>query len=191
MRKIIFIIAILSSLSFVKVNRFNNNTVFRLEPESKLEIQGTTNVNKFKCKFNFVQKEKPVPLCFEKSGNKMFFKKADLVLKNSCFDCGGKGINRDFNKLLKSNEFPSILLNLKEIEKKEAFIEALVEITIAGISNTYKIPVEVKEDKKYYITGNLDVNTIDYGLKVPKKMLGLIVVSEMIKIDFDLILNKC
>ncbi|APZ44818.1 hypothetical protein BW723_00280 [Polaribacter reichenbachii] len=191
MRKIIFLIGILSSLSFVRVNEFNKNTIIQIKPESKLEILGTTNINKFECNFNFLEIDKPVPLFFQKKGKKIYFKKATLVLKNSCFDCGSRGINRDFSKLLKSNEFPLILLDLKEIEKKEATTEALVEMTIAGISKTYKIPVKVTENKNYLVTGNLDLNIEDYNLKVPKKMLGLIVVSEMIKINFNLILKKC
>ncbi|WP_405605767.1 YceI family protein [Polaribacter sp. Asnod1-A03] len=192
MKKIIILIGVsLFLFSFTKINVFKNDTIIKIDEESKLEIIGSTNVNKFKCDFNFLDFDKTVPLSFQKKDNKIYFKEAILKLGNSCFDCGNKVMNKDFNKLLKSNKFPQILLNLKEVEKKETTTEALVEMTIAGVSKKYKVPVTIEENEVFLVSGNLHLNIEDYNLEAPKKMLGIIVVSEMINIHFNLILKEC
>ena len=176
--------------SFTTVNVFNNSTIIEVEPESELEILGFTNVNKFNCDFNFYEVDKKIPLTFKKVGDKIYFQKAILELQNSGFDCGNKVMNKDFFKLLKSDEFPQILLNLKELVEKETFTEASVEMTIAGVSKMYNVPVTIEEDDLFLVRGNLDLNIEDFNIKPPKKMLGLIVVSEMININFNLVLNQ-
>ncbi|OAD44383.1 YceI family protein [Polaribacter atrinae] len=189
-KNIILIIISLILFSFTKINVLNNNTIIKIASESKLEILGSTNVNKFACNFNFYEVDKTIPLSFKKVGNKVYFEKAVLELKNSGFDCGNKVMNKDFFKLLKSEEFPKILLNLKEVEKEETITEALVEMTIAGVSKKYKVPVTIEEDDEFLVSGNLNLNIEDFNIKAPKKMLGLIVVSEMINIHFNLVLNQ-
>ena len=190
MKKIIFFIGILTVLSFAKVEVFNKNMSVIIVPESKLQIRGNSNINKFKCDFNVLEIKNPIPLFYEQKENKIYFKKATLALRNSCFDCGSRGINKDFHKLLKSNKFPQIFLNLKEIEKKDNIIEASVEMIIAGISKTYKLPVEIEGDDSLLVSGVLNLNISDFNLKAPKKLLGLIVVSENIEIDFNLVIKE-
>ncbi|MCG1037114.1 YceI family protein [Polaribacter sargassicola] len=192
MKKIfVLIIVLLTLFSFTKRNLLKKDTVIKIGKESKLEIIGTTNLNKFNCNFNFLDFDKTIPLSFQTKDNKIYFKDAILKLKNSCFDCGNKMMNKDFYKLLKSEKFPQILLNLKEVEKKETTTEALVEMTIAGVSKTYKIPVITENDNtELLVSGKLNLNIEDYHLEAPKKMLGLVVVSEMINIHFNLILKE-
>ena len=53
-------------------------------------------------------------------------------------------------------------------------------------SKSYFIPVELKDDKIINVSGALNLNICDFNLEPPKKALGLIVVSDIIKINFDL-----
>src|SRR5690606_38238619 len=110
------------------------------------------------------------------------------------FDCGGKGINRDFHGLLKSDIYPKIIIKLKEIKlypNKKNTADALIEIEIAGKSQTYHMKTEYFKNQNWIINGELKLNIQDFNLEAPKKMLGLIVVSESIEINFKLVLMEC
>ena len=65
----------------------------------------------------------------------------NFILKNH--------INKDFNKLLKTETYPEIKLHLKEINKtnkKENTVTAKVEIFIAGKTQSYTLPVTIKDE---------------------------------------------
>jgi hypothetical protein len=192
MKNIVFIIIIFLSLAFAK-NVVINTTSVVISTKSQLVIKGTTNISKFNCHFNIEEINKPIPLSFEQKEDRLIFEKALLVLDNSCFDCGSRAINNDFVDLLKSEEYPKIVLELKEIKKDlttDNIVHALIEIVIAGESKSYFMPVELKGDKVLKVSGVLNLNICDFNLEAPKKALGLIVVSDIIKINFDLVIEK-
>ncbi len=89
--------------------------------------------------------------------------------------------------MLKTSEYPEIFLELKKLsmESSEKAI-AEVLISIAGKTETYKVPVEITEGPVSQYTGNLVLNIKDFNLEPPKKMLGLIVVKDDIEISFCL-----
>lgn len=186
---ILMLFLMLTSFSIQKEE--HNKTIY-ISPQSKLEIIGSSNVNNFKCVFNVKNLNKPLKILYEKEDEVIRFKKSTLILDNSFFNCGGKGINRDFHGLLKTDEHPQILLSLKEIKKKTYIgnkVEALVEIQIAGVSQTYIVDVEANRKDDLQIEGRLKLNITDFNLEAPKKMMGLIVVSEEIEILFNLFLE--
>ena len=191
MKKLIFILFIFSTLAFTTGVLITDTSVL-IAPGSQLLIKGTTNVNSFKCEFNIKQINKPIPLYYKVIGDKMVFERAKLVLDTDCFDCGNKAMNKDFRKLLKSDEFPEIELQLKEIHKsKNSTINALLELRIAGKSKTYYQNLTLKEKEDICVTGILKVNITDFELEAPKKALGLIVVSENVEINFQLNFKEC
>lgn len=180
------------SLAFAK-NVVIKSTSVVISSQSQLIIKGSTNVNEFKCHFNIEEVNNPIPLSFVLKEDRLIFEKAVLMLDNSCFDCGSRVINKDFMNLLKSEEYPKIVLELKEIKKDsrtDCIVHALIEIVIAGESKSYFIPVELKDDKIINVTGALNLNICDFNLEPPKKALGLIVVSDIIKINFDLVVEE-
>ncbi|MDB9960755.1 YceI family protein [Oceanihabitans sp.] len=192
MKKFFFIIMLFLSLAFAK-NVVIKSTSVVISSQSQLIIKGSTNVNEFKCHFNIEEVNNPIPLSFVLKEDRLIFEKALLMLDNSCFDCGSRVINKDFMNLLKSEEYPKIVLELKEIKKDsrtDCIVHALIEIVIAGESKSYFIPVELKDDKIINVTGALNLNICDFNLEPPKKALGLIVVSDIIKINFDLVVEE-
>jgi hypothetical protein len=192
MKNFFFIIMLFLSLAFAK-NVVIKSTSVVISSQSQLIIKGSTNVNEFKCHFNIEEVNNPIPLSFVLKEDRLIFEKAVLMLDNSCFDCGSRVINKDFMNLLKSEEYPKIVLELKEIKKDsrtDCIVHALIEIVIAGESKSYFIPVELKDDKIINVTGALNLNICDFNLEPPKKALGLIVVSDIIKINFDLVVEE-
>lgn len=166
-----------------------NLGIVTIAPESRLMISGTTNISTFSCDFDTYGLKESIPVHYKKIDGKYIFNKATLVLSTLGFDCGGRGINRDFHELLQSGKHPQILLKLKEIEGDilhDSPIVAVVEIKIAGNTNSYKIPVTTDKNKTKSVSGALKLSLGDFQLKAPKKALGLIVVHDSITIDFDL-----
>lgn len=153
---------------------------------SELYLKGHANVRDFSCAYDPVLLERSIPVTFRKEGKRTKFSHAGIRLGNRGFDCGGKGINRDFQFLLKTETYPCIQLKLKETISGAKGIKALVSITIAGKENEYTIPVDRIRGTSMRYAGELCLNINDFGLEPPKKMLGLIVVREDIEIYFNL-----
>lgn len=168
---------------------FEQKATVVISPNSELLIKGKTNVNRFKCEFNINKIVNPIPLYYEVVDNKILFHEANLVLDNTCFDCGSNAINKDFRALLKTDDFPEISLKLKEIHKlpkSTTSIQARIQISIAGKTKSFMVPLEINNDETICASGALGLNICDFDLVAPKKALGLIVVSEDIEIQFKL-----
>lgn len=168
---------------------FATETAIIVTPESSLVIKGKTNVNKFDCKFNVQNLNNPIPVFFKLENSKLVFEETSLVLKNTCFDCGNKGMNKDFYNLLKSDAYPEVILKLKEVKEDnyhKNWVSAKIDIKIAGVMNSYSVPLKFEGNKRMMIKGTLNLNIRDFNIEPPKKALGLIVVDEIIKIDLNL-----
>lgn len=193
MRTITFLIIFALSSTLAQMVQAQHNKTIVISPKSELNIVGSSNVNDFQCLFGFNNKRQSLPVSFQEANNGIIFNKATLSLKNTSFDCGGRAINRDFHSLLKSEQHPEIILRLKKLNKKSQsknLVEALVEIHIAGKSKAYVLNAKVNQKDELHILGNLKLNIKDFGLETPKKMMGLIVVSEQIEINFNLIVEQ-
>lgn len=191
MKKVLILISVLTAFSFT--DSFVGKTSVMIAPSSKLLIIGKTNVNTFKCDYDIVKLNKPIPVTFKKHGNKIKFEKTTLVLDNVNFDCGGIGINKDFQELLKTKTYPRVFIKLNEIVKDRDhgnLLQALVDLEIAGVTKSYTVPVTFKEEGVTSVKGVLALNIRDFNLEPPKKALGMIVVKDVIEINFDLAIKK-
>lgn len=193
MKKILYIILFCFLGAFSAREALKTSLEVSVENDSEVSISGTTNVNAFSCCYNINKLKEPIPVFFEASKGTMLFKSTVLELENECFDCGHKGINKDFNKLLKTELYPKIKLQLKEIQKSPKFENtffAKVDIQLANKVNGYEFPVTVTKNGNYLIVGELDLNLEDFNLDAPKKAFGLIVVHDEIKVHFSLHLKQ-
>lgn len=194
MKRFFLFIILLSIYGFTYIYYVKNTTV-SVEPESKLLIKGTTNINKFDCHFNISKLQNRIPVNFEVRNNKMIFNETHLILKNDCFDCGNKNINKDFKDLLKTNKHPEIFIHLNEMQNfnlTKSTSEVLLDMEIAGMIKSYKIPVEIEQNQNnLFVKGKLIMDINDFNLEPPKKLLGLIKVNNTIEIEFQLLLQEC
>lgn len=192
MKKIGIILIFFLLFSFTSTT--NESTSVFIGTESQLVIKGTTNVSSFKCMFKISEINKPIPLHYKVIDDKMVFEKAQLVLNNDCFDCGHRGMNKDFLALLKSDDYPEILLELKEIitdSDNPLLVKAAIKVHLAGKTKLYYMPITLNENEDISVSGTLKLNIGDFDLEAPKKALGLIVVSDDIEIQFDMIFKEC
>ena len=180
------------ALAFTNRDSTIKSTSVFINTESSLLVRGTTNVSTFSCIFNINKFKNPISVVYQIENDKIKFNKTALILDTACFDCGGKAINSDFRKILKSDSHPQLFLLLKEISQLEnnSDVQASIDIEIAGITKGYKIPVKVKNNKGILITGDLGISLADYKLEAPKKLFGLISVDDKIEIFFQLLVHE-
>ncbi len=175
-------------MSFIATEVSEKEIEVIISPKSKLYIKGTSNVNTFKCTFDAAQFQEAKQVHYRKKGNRLHLDGAILNLQNKSFDCGNNGINKDFHRLLKTEQFPHIELEVKEINLETNSTKALVNIRIAGIQKSYEVEI-MNASKESVYDGLLCVNIKDFDLSAPKKLMGLIAVHEDIEINFNLMLE--
>ena len=186
---LLFFLIIGCSASFSQ-NGFQNQSI-QILPKSQLTITGDTNINTFLCNFNtaLIPHNKNLRCTVNKA--EISFENAKLRLEDQGFDCGNKSINRDFQKLIQSDKYPEIILEIKKLYFKTSnHAKAEVIISIAGKHKKYKIPVEIINSPTPRYKGNLQLNINDFELTPPKKIFGLIEVKEDIEINFNLIVEN-
>ncbi|MDO7171725.1 YceI family protein [Mariniflexile sp. AS56] len=190
--RILFFISVLTVLGFTTRDSSLKKASVVITPESSLVVQGKTNVSTFSCAFNTNKFKNPMQVFYELDGGNMVFSKTALILENNCFDCGGNAINKDFQKILKSNKHPQIILLLKEIipAENKMNVQASITIEIGGVTKGYKIPIKIKNVDGLLISGDLDIRLSDYNLETPKKLFGLIAIDDTIEINFQLMVRE-
>jgi len=180
-------------ISWLSLSGPERKTKVRVAPESEVVIAGTTNINNFTCKYNLQQLEVPIRLVYDEKSEQILFKNAELKLVNDCFDCGGKGINKDFQELLKTKKHPEVELKLLSVEPpspNQSTVDVGMEIKIAGVSREYKTILHCEQDKEICVSGTLKLKLSDFELEAPKKMLGMIKVDDEIKVYLSLQLSE-
>jgi hypothetical protein len=191
MKKLMLIAMLLFSVAFTNAqNGFQEKKVTVL-PSSQLSINGDTNINKFECVFDTQYLKEAQKVHYSRKDSIMNFTGAILVLNTQGFDCGNKGINQDFHDLIKSDEYPEILLEINQVKlRTKEFGVATICITMAGKQKFYDVPINIKDGKIAQFQGKLELNIKDFNLEPPKKLFGIIVVKDEIEIGFDLKVKK-
>ena len=191
MKKFMLIMLLFAGGVLSAQNDFHNKTV-KVLPSSKLTINGDTNINEFQCEFDTSYLSEENNFDYTVTGSEITFTGAILSLDSKGFDCGSRGINKDFKSLIKSEKYPQILLQLEKAKMLSAEkAKVRVCITIAGILKIYDIPVEIQNhDEISTFKGTLELNINDFKLEPPTKLFGIIVVKDNIEIDFDLKVKK-
>lgn len=157
---------------------------------SYLKIKGSSNLNKFECNLDIATLSDSLSVSYYESNEFLEFSNTKLVLPNKQFNCGKKMINKDFHKLLNTDNYPEISLQLKNVLKpknSDNCAEATVDVVICGIKNSYVVPVTIYDKENMSIASVMSININDFNLEPPKKLLGVIKVSSVIEID--LLLN--
>lgn len=180
---IIYLAVLILSIQLKAQKDFETETI-RILPESELNITGSTNVNKFNCKFDISEIAGIQSVSYTQEDQYIKLQNLVFNLKIKAFDCGNKRMNSDFQDLLMGDKYPDICIEIDRLEpfSKES-TRAYIKVYLAGKVNHYDLPVLTNDNQ---LKGKFKVNILDFGLQPPKKALGLIEVNEMIWIEFDL-----
>lgn len=189
MKKIAFVLLVLFTGAMTHAQDFQKRKATVL-PSSDLTIIGDSNIAAFQCEFETSFLEGAREIGYSQTGDQIKFTGAVLSLNNRGFDCGSKGINRDFHDLLRTDQYPKIRLELNQVNLSSPTLGlAIVNITIAGKQKKYELPVNIKTGETAEFKGRLKVDIRDFNLEPPKKLFGMIVVKDEIEIDFNLLVK--
>lgn len=176
------------SLYIGSISAQNHELISIVNPQSIISINGESNVSSIRCRYT-----SPFPSVTLRHNadlvEDIFDVNGDsLRLEVTGFDCGKRGINRDFRKTLKAGDYPLIKIWVESISlENETDHLATVSVSITGTVKTYNIPLEVlKEDNSYMITGDQEILLTDFNLKPPRALFGLVKVRDEFIVSFDL-----
>lgn len=166
---------------------------YKILPQSKVYLAGTSNVNKFSCDcvHDFENQEYNADAI---SDDEIDFVNTQMLLVVDYIDCKNRKMDKDLQKALKSDLFPTVKIELDNIKINTRVtpfdwsrIQATVNITLAGENRKYKIEVKAKQSEgKIFLTGSKTLHMTDFNIEPPQVLFGMIKVNDPITFHFDL-----
>jgi len=170
----------------------------KLEPRSKLWIDGTSTVRSFRCKASAMeaQVEATGPGAVQAviAGQKAV-RSVALTVQSAQLDCGNGTMNGHMMKALKAKEFPTIqfVLGSYEVARADAGVKGKVtgQLTLGGITKTITMEGDARDagDGALLVNGTHALKMTEFGLKPPSLMMGTMKVNENVAIGFELYLK--
>lgn len=166
--------------------------VVDVKDKSVLSIQGESNVVDFK--FNqpasqFIPKK--MYITASRYEDKLYLSESKLEIPVKNFTSSNKMALRDFQKLVKSNEYPLMQIELDHIELADesttAVGNAVIDVSITGVKKRYIFPVTALKKGNYFTFDvKKEINIRDFDLTPPVHMMGMLKVDEWITINLFL-----
>ena len=166
---------------------------YKILPQSKVYLAGTSNVNKFSCDCvhdfeNQVFKADAI------SDGEMDFVNTQMQLAVEYIDCKNRKMDKDLQKALKSDLYPNVKIELSNIKIINTLtpiswnrIQATVLITLAGEKRKYEVDVKAKQSEgKILLTGSKSLRMTEFKIVPPQVLFGMIKVNDEITFHFDL-----
>ena len=173
--------------------RQSNEVKSLILEDSKLRINGTSNVNDFECIYEDEIEPDTLTHNIQVQDTSIAVLGDDISLKIDSFNCGKRGINKDFRKTLKSDVHPNIEIELLSIVSPNGVPTlANVATTLGGVTKEYTIELR---DYKFQnnlviVSGTNKINMTDFGISPPTALFGMIKVKDQISIDFTLSIKQ-
>ncbi len=175
--------------------------VLKLQPESRLWVEGTSNVRPFACEAKEldVQVEADQGSVAQRvvAGEKAV-STVVVTVPSKSLDCdnNNKKMNEHMLKAIKAEENPSIEFRLRsydlahEGEGASATLEGTLKL--GGVEKPVTITAVTKAAAggALQVTGAYELRMTEYGLKPPKLMMGAFKVNDPVKVNFDLLLQE-
>jgi hypothetical protein len=171
---------------------------FIVLPQSKLSIDGKTNVNSFSC--SIAQYAGTDTLVLHEGGKNVrpVFVKGSVGLDASTFDCGMSIMTSDFRKTINSDKYPAIVIDFISFERTPTYtkqgvdkFKGILKISLAGVTKLFEVDCSIDTEPSglIHLEGGRNFTFADFGLKPPTRMMGTIKVQEELVVKFHLVLK--
>lgn len=195
---------ILAPATFWAGHVFSQELSYYPSEESKLWIEGRSNVNQFECEANkysgeaTIYDEQEEDSAFVQSVQERLSLQVDIRVDG--FECGKNKMNRDLRNALKSDNFPEItflfdsaeLIEMPESPDDPFLVDVKGSLTVAGETRDIHF-----ETRAYYLDvdrvraiGNTTIRMSDFNVEPPTALLGLIQADDELTVKFDLIATE-
>lgn len=155
--------------------------------EKRITVSGNTSIGSFNCTYEIVEKSDTLYLpSFGRTQTYHF------NIPTEVFKCGNFLLNKDFQKTLKSSEFPHISVEVANIKQSHnGDILGSLTLIIAGKTKEMGLVTFNKNNtaEKDILSTNIKLLVSDFDLKPPKKFGGLINTDDIMYINVDLYID--
>lgn len=179
---------------------FSFQSIFVPVDESRLWIQGSSNVNEFECHAENYMGEATVPDMQESpsiinASSELLLLKIDIEVDS--FNCGKQRMNKDLQEALQADKFPEItfiyqtanLISEPENMNDGFRLRVYGLLTVAGTTKEIDFSTEAYyiNQRRVRAVGETTINMTDFGVAPPTALMGLIRANEELTVNFDLI----
>ena len=175
------------------------DNAMRLQPRSRLWIDGTSTVRSFTCRAGSLEADVETT-SFTPTADIVAGKKAVTGVRvrvpAARLDCGNGKMNDHMLKALKATEHPMIGFRLSTYELAPVTDSVQVtlngELELGGQTKTIQMRTMASEVEAgvLRVTGTHEIRMSEFGLKAPTLMLGTLKVNEKVKVGFELYLER-
>jgi polyisoprenoid-binding protein YceI len=192
MLKTATLLALMAAASFAGAQA---TTRVPVSPESKLWIEGTSNIHNWSCKATTLDAAIDIDaVAALASAAPSALKKVAVKVPVKSLKCGKAGMDDNVYKALKATDDSQISYILATFdavagETKDSFsLRTVGTLMIAGVENTVTMDVAAERlpDGSVKATGTLPVKMTSYGIKPPSAMFGAIKTGDEVKVKFEL-----
>lgn len=168
-----------------------------VSPESKLWIEGTSNLHGWSCKATTLDAAidiDPAAAAQVAVAAPKALKKVHVKVPVKSIKCGHGGMDDNVYKALKADESPEISYILATFEAvpgeaKDSFtLHTVGSLTIAGKENKVSMDVAATRlpDGTVKATGVVPIKMTDFGIKPPTAIFGRLKTGDEVKVNFEL-----
>jgi hypothetical protein len=165
-----------------------------IERNSTLAIDGSSNINQFTCDIREYVRPDTLKSVNDQARKKYFFSNSNLSVDLKRFDCHHKYITADFRKMLKTDEYPNLVIRFISLDEfhEEGIVKGLVDIELAGKKKRMEINYNCSHigSNQLRLQGEKLMKFSDFELEAPRKIGGLIRINEEINVHFNLYFRK-
>lgn len=161
---------------------------------SKLIVNGSTNVNKFKCDVSEYVPIDTIGCTRINAKDKGVTMYGGLRIDVTGFNCHNPMMTADLRKTLKAKEHPVLFVRflniarLPELKQQTEQIQGWAEIEIAGVIKKMEMTYTVSSPNSNLVIlrGRRQLLFSDFGIKPPTRLGGIIRVNNELDVEFIL-----
>ena len=168
-----------------------------VSPESKLWIEGTSNLHGWSCKATTLDAAVEIDAAAAAqltAAAPKALKKVQVKVPVKSIKCGHGGMDDNVYKALKADESPDISYILATFEAapgeaKDSFtLHTVGTLSIAGMENKISMDVIATRlpDGTVKATGTVPIKMTDFGIKPPPAIFGRLKTGDEVKVNFEL-----
>lgn len=159
---------------------------------SRLQVAGSTNVNKFLCEIKeYAQTDTLIML----KNQQQIGLNGSVILDVSSFDCHNAMMTHDLRKTMKAKEFPRFFIKFVNLQSLPDLhvntpqtINGQVNILLAGVERTLTINYQFIKisNTEAQLVGQQLITFTEFGLIPPRKLGGMIKAKDELNVIFEL-----
>ncbi len=190
------LVILLPLLMAAAVNPGAQTVRWAVQANSNLQVQGSSNVNRFTCSINSIGACDTLNANGTAGGPVAL--RGCIKMNVMSFDCHNGLIQKDLRKTLKAEEYPKMTIRFLSLKKMPGLtrqpetISGWVEVELAGAKKVMEINYGFQTNAAGHIllNGARKFCFSDFSLEPPRKMAGLVKIRDEFDVQFQLVLKK-